>query len=144
SFSNPFHDGRADRLSPLELLRYTFAALEAWAYERDLGRQKGETPLEFADRVAGEGPPLEQAVERFVALYVRAVYGRYEVSGGGGGPWGGKGGGGGWSSPTGLRGRCRRWSRPSSALLRCTSGRCTGVMSCRGRGGRWSSASGKR
>ena len=76
SFSNPFADGRAESLSPDELTRYTFAALQAWARERDLGRQPGETPLEFADRVGGEAPPLERDVQRLALLYARSVYAR--------------------------------------------------------------------
>ena len=60
AFSNPFADGRAERLSPAELAHYTFAALQAWARRRDLGRQSGETPQEFADRVGGEVLPLKR------------------------------------------------------------------------------------
>ena len=46
------------------------------ARERDLGRQPGETPLEFADRVGGEVPSLEADLRRLAALYARAVYAR--------------------------------------------------------------------
>ena len=81
SFSNPFHDGRADRLSPEELVRYTFAALQAWASERDLARQSGETPLEFAARVGEQVPPLERDVQRIAILYARAVYARGKLPG---------------------------------------------------------------
>src|SRR5262249_4392730 len=76
SFANPFQDGRADRLSLPELIRYTFAALEAWAHERDLGREQGETPLEFARRVGEEVPPLGRDGQRLAALYAGAVYAR--------------------------------------------------------------------
>jgi hypothetical protein len=76
SYSNPFHDGRAGRRSLSELIRYTFAALQAWAHERDLGRQPGETPLEFAARLGEAVPPLDRDVERLALLYVRAVYAR--------------------------------------------------------------------
>jgi hypothetical protein len=76
AFANPFADGRAEKLSVDELTRYTFAALQAWARERDLGRQPGETPLEFADRVGGEVPPLERDVQRLALLYARSAYAR--------------------------------------------------------------------
>jgi hypothetical protein len=76
AYLNPFVDGSAERRSPQELLRYTFAALQAWAWEHDLGRQIGETPLEFADRLGGEIPALEAAVRRLAALYARATYGK--------------------------------------------------------------------
>lgn len=74
SFANPFRDGRAGHLSPEELVRYSFAALEAWAQERDLGREQGETPFEFAGRVAEEVPSLETEVRQLAALFARAAY----------------------------------------------------------------------
>jgi hypothetical protein len=76
SYSNPFEDGSAQHMSAHELIRYTFAAVQAWARERDLGRQTGETPLEFVGRVAGEVPTLEDDLRPLVMLYGRAVYGR--------------------------------------------------------------------
>src|SRR5262249_43987177 len=76
SFRNPFDDGSAERLPPDEVVRYSFMALQAWAYERDLGREPDETPLEFAGRVGGEVPGLEEDARRLGTLYARAVYAR--------------------------------------------------------------------
>jgi|SRR5579884_609999 len=73
SFRNPFASGRTGMAVP-ELIRYTFAAVQAWARERDLGRQPGETPLEFAGRVGAEVPGLEADLQRLATLYARAVY----------------------------------------------------------------------
>jgi hypothetical protein len=64
-----------------ELVRYTFAAAQAWARERDLGRQIGETPLEFAGRVGREVPALEADLQRLAVLYARAVYSRGALPG---------------------------------------------------------------
>jgi hypothetical protein len=75
SFRNPFAGGRIGMAAP-ELIRYTFAAAQAWARERELGRQPGETPLEFADRVGAEVPSLEADLHRLALLYARAVYAR--------------------------------------------------------------------
>jgi uncharacterized protein DUF4129 len=75
SFPNPFVGGQSDMAVP-ELIRYTFAAVQAWARERNLGRQLGETPLEFAGRVGAEVPGLEKDLHRLAALYARAVYAR--------------------------------------------------------------------
>ncbi len=76
AFRNPFRDGSATQRSPKELLRYTFAALEAWARDRDLGRLPHETPMEFATRLAEEAPGLGEELRRFIGLYVRAEYAR--------------------------------------------------------------------
>jgi hypothetical protein len=75
-YANPFTDGRARRLSPEELVRYSFEALQAWAWERDLGRRPDETPLEFVARLGDEVPALEADAVRLANLYVRALYGR--------------------------------------------------------------------
>jgi hypothetical protein len=75
SFHNPFTSGRRG-VATAELIRYTFAAVQAWARERDLGRHPGETPLEFAGRVGAEVPALEKELQRLAALYSRAVYAR--------------------------------------------------------------------
>src|SRR5207237_7644150 len=45
-FHNPFDHGDANRQSPEELVTYSFAALEAWAWEHERGRHQQETPLE--------------------------------------------------------------------------------------------------
>jgi hypothetical protein len=74
SFANPFATGGAGRWPLRKLLGYTFAAFEAWARERGLGRHPGETPLEFADRVGGEVPGLEAQARAFAALYARSLY----------------------------------------------------------------------
>jgi hypothetical protein len=76
SFTNPFTGGSARRLSTRELIRYTFAAVQAWARERGMGRQPGETALEFVERLSGEVPALEDVLRRLVMLYGRAEYAR--------------------------------------------------------------------
>jgi hypothetical protein len=76
AFPNPFADGSAGRMTSVELVRYTFAAVQAWARERGMARQPPETPLEFVGRVAGDLPTLEDALRRLVMLYGRAAYAR--------------------------------------------------------------------
>jgi hypothetical protein len=74
SYGNPFLDGHGDRLPIKEVVRYTFAALQAWARERNMERRPEETPLEFAKRLGEEFPTLEEEVRRFTTLYARAAY----------------------------------------------------------------------
>src|SRR5579871_1989478 len=80
SFTNPFLDGRADQLSPDALTRYSFEALQAWAWEHDMGRQAGETPLEFAERLSIAVPQSEAEVRSLVGLYVRLAYARNSLT----------------------------------------------------------------
>jgi hypothetical protein len=74
SYGNPFRNGRAEEMSPAELVRYSFEALEAWAFEHDLPRMTDETPIEFANRVGGDVPALEGEAKRLAALYARVLY----------------------------------------------------------------------
>jgi hypothetical protein len=76
SFADPFQGGRAERMSPAELVRYSFEALQAWAQERKLARQPGETPLEFVARLAGEAPVLEESMTRLADYYTGLAYAR--------------------------------------------------------------------
>ena len=66
-YSNPFADGSADGRDPAELIAYTFEALDAWAWDRDAGRDPAETPLEFARR-------LGEAFAKLATLYTRMTY----------------------------------------------------------------------
>lgn len=79
AFDNPFADGTAKSRSARELAEYTFAAFDAWAWDRDLGRQPDETPSEFAARVAEEHPDLEEPGKVLADLYVMAMYSRKDL-----------------------------------------------------------------
>jgi len=74
AYGNPFLDGRGERRPVKEIVKYTFAALQAWAREHNVERRPAETPLEFAGRLGEEFPGLEADVRRFTILYARSVY----------------------------------------------------------------------
>lgn len=76
SFQNPFDTGVAASQSPADLVKYSFAALEAWAWEHEQGRDPQETPLEFAARLAKEHQSLETGAPRLAGLYARLAYAR--------------------------------------------------------------------
>lgn len=63
-YSNPFADGSAETRDTGELIAYTFEALDAWAWDRDAGRNLTETPIEFAERLGAEFAPLALLVTR--------------------------------------------------------------------------------
>jgi hypothetical protein len=74
AFHDPFATGEAAGMSPEALVRYSFEALEAWAAERRLARQVGETALEFAERIGGEFPAVEADVRRLANLVAGLMY----------------------------------------------------------------------
>jgi hypothetical protein len=75
-FANPFHNGGAGQMSPAELIRYSFEALEAWAAESDCERVAQETPLEFTNRLADEVGSLDKETRRLGTLYACVLYAR--------------------------------------------------------------------
>jgi hypothetical protein len=76
AFRNPFDSGEADRMTLRNLVRYSFAALEAWAREHNLGRGEDETGLEFIRRLSEEIPALEAAANELAGLHAEAEYAR--------------------------------------------------------------------
>lgn len=79
AFDNPFTDGTAKKRTARELAEYTFAAFDAWAWDRDLGRQPDETPSEFAARIAEDFPDLEEPGKQLAELYVMAMFSKKDL-----------------------------------------------------------------
>jgi hypothetical protein len=80
AYENPFFSGAAQRMSPAQLVRYTFEALEAWAREQVVPRPPEQTPLEFAQELGRRVPALAKDVSSTAALYVRVAYARKNPS----------------------------------------------------------------
>ncbi len=74
SFADPFAAGTADGREPAELVEYTFAALDSWAWDRDAGRRGDETPLEFAGRLAQLHEDHGADFRRLAGAYARVAY----------------------------------------------------------------------
>ena len=74
AFENPFFSGAAQRMSPAQLVRYTFEALEAWAREQVVARPPDQTPLEFARELGQRVPAIAKEVTATAELYVRVAY----------------------------------------------------------------------
>jgi hypothetical protein len=79
AFANPFHSGRADKMSPADLVRYSFEALEAWAGEHDCGRGTDETPIEFTERLAEQVGFLDRETSHLGVLYAGVLYAKGAV-----------------------------------------------------------------
>jgi hypothetical protein len=63
-------------MKPEDLVRYTFAALESWAWDQRLGRKPEETPLEFAERVSELTPKMAADLKRVGHLFAFVAYAR--------------------------------------------------------------------
>jgi hypothetical protein len=74
SFSDPFAGGEAARMPWPELVRYTFAAVEAWGRERDCPRQADQTPHEFAHNLASLEPQIAAPVQSLASWYAQLAY----------------------------------------------------------------------
>ena len=80
AYENPFFTGAARRMSPAQLVQYTFEALEAWAREQVVARPPEQTPLEFAQELGQRVPALAKDATSTAALYVRVAYARNNPS----------------------------------------------------------------
>jgi len=74
SYPDPFLYGEGETMPIRKLVRYSFEALEAWAREHNLGRDLPETPLEFAQRLAGDFPELDKDLRRLGNYYAGIAY----------------------------------------------------------------------
>lgn len=79
-FTDPFLSGRDRKASPVELVRYTFEAFEAWSSDRGQPRSPEQTPQEFLRVAAPPQSPLHEEARRMVRLYSEAAYASAQVS----------------------------------------------------------------
>src|SRR5439155_17549642 len=79
-FANPFSNGAGRDMSPEDLVRYTFAAIESWAAEREMGRHRDETPLEFTSRLGTELPEMQDHLDDLADWYARIAYAGFPLS----------------------------------------------------------------
>ena len=74
AFSDPFASGQAARMSPAEVVRYTFLALEAWGRENGCERAAGQTPHEYAAAIGQLDSTLAREAAQLADLYARLAY----------------------------------------------------------------------
>ncbi|MEW4561424.1 DUF4129 domain-containing protein [Bremerella sp. JC770] len=75
AFRNPFQDPSWKGKPPEEWVRYSFAALEAWAAEQGSQRREEQTPGEFATMLEKEHAELSSTVRPTADLYGQVAYG---------------------------------------------------------------------
>jgi len=83
AYADPFAAGWVERWSPEELVRYSFAALEAWAREHGCPRAPEQTPREFVERIGAQSPRLKDSCLRMAELYCRVAYAGGQAPAGG-------------------------------------------------------------
>ena len=79
-FSNPFRDGSYQTRDLPELVRYTFSALDAWAWESAEGREPGETPNEFATRLSIDHSELDETPSNIAQLLMQCQFSRQPLA----------------------------------------------------------------
>jgi hypothetical protein len=73
-FRDPFSTGQHSRMSPEELVRYTFAAFEAWASDRGRMRTPDCTPSELVLLAVDPESPMYEEARHLVRLYGEMAY----------------------------------------------------------------------
>ncbi|HEV7279946.1 MAG TPA: DUF4129 domain-containing protein [Pirellulaceae bacterium] len=74
AYVDPFRSGAAARWNLRDLLAYSLEALDAWSRERQFPRGQGETPGEFASRLALREPATHATVVPFANVYAQAAF----------------------------------------------------------------------
>ncbi|MEX2137854.1 MAG: DUF4129 domain-containing protein [Pirellulales bacterium] len=73
-FHDPFSTGQHSRMSPEELVRYSFAAFEAWANDRGRTRTPNCTPHELVVLALDPESPMYEPARQLVRLYGEMAY----------------------------------------------------------------------
>jgi hypothetical protein len=78
-FRDPFATGDSRRISPEELVRYTFSAFEAWAGDHGCPRTPDITPHELVRTAVSTDSPMYQPARRMAQLYSELAYAARKV-----------------------------------------------------------------
>jgi hypothetical protein len=79
-FQDPFASGRHQQIAPVELVRYTFEAFEAWAGDRGRPRTPDQTPQELVRSALAPQTPMYAKARQMVQLYSEAAYASATIS----------------------------------------------------------------
>ncbi|MEX2173644.1 MAG: DUF4129 domain-containing protein, partial [Pirellulaceae bacterium] len=74
AFTDPFASGQSARMSPAEIVRYTFQALEAWGRENGQPREPGQTAHEFAAAIGRLDRTVASEARQLADLYSHLAY----------------------------------------------------------------------
>jgi chromate transport protein ChrA len=75
-YKNPFYAGKEHARPPLEIILYTFDAVQAWALQQGREPHPEQTAREFCRQMAARSPELAAAYRQLSFLYGYAAYGK--------------------------------------------------------------------
>jgi hypothetical protein len=79
-FHDPFLTGQHSQMQPEELVRYSFAAFEAWANDRGRARTPDCTPRELVTLTLDPQSPMYEDARQLVRLYSELAYAARSVT----------------------------------------------------------------
>jgi hypothetical protein len=74
-YTNPFYAGQKQMRPPVEIILYTYDAMQAWAREQGVEPHPEQTAREFCREMAARSPELAGAYRQLSFLYAHAAYG---------------------------------------------------------------------
>ena len=73
-FTNPFQTSASRNWEPDKIVNYSFAALQAWARERDIPRQTDQTAIQFGEIITAKYQQASDVIDDGIQLYCRINY----------------------------------------------------------------------
>ncbi len=73
-YPNPFRNGMERDMGTIELIEYTYDALQAWGAEHGWAKRPDQTPTEYVQELARHDSRLASDVRSVALLYLRAAF----------------------------------------------------------------------
>jgi poly(3-hydroxybutyrate) depolymerase len=73
-YANPFRNGMAENMGTIELIAYTYDALQAWGAENGCPKRPDQTPTEYVQDIARHDSHLAGDARQVAQLYLRAAF----------------------------------------------------------------------
>ena len=73
-YANPFRTGQDRNMGTIELIAYTYDALQAWGAENGCPKRPDQTPTEYAQDIARHESELAADAKTIAQLYLRAAF----------------------------------------------------------------------
>jgi hypothetical protein len=74
NYANPFRSGQDQHMGTIELIAYTYDALQAWGQENGCPKRPDQTPTEDAQEIAQHDRDVAAEAKALAQLYLRAAF----------------------------------------------------------------------